>query len=106
MRGGVALLAGILIGGIVERHLALVGVRISLGALTAIDLALVLAGVYRWRRASHVPRPAPSTASVTVLAPIALLVATVELAHVAGTAAVRPMLEWDSWAIWDPRRTS
>ena len=38
-----------------------------------------------------------------MLAPIALLVATVELAHVAGTAAVRPMLEWDSWAIWGPK---
>jgi hypothetical protein len=27
----------------------------------------------------------------------------VQLAHVAGTAAVRPMLEWDSWAIWAPK---
>ena len=100
VRGGVALLAGMLIGGIVEAHLALVGFPISLTALAGIDLALAAVGAYMWPRSggpedARLPRR-PSA----LIAPLALVVAAAELGHVAATAAVRPMIEWDSWAIW------
>jgi hypothetical protein len=103
VRGGVALLAGMLIGGIIEAHLALVGVPISVGALAAIDLVLVAAGVYRWRRDPGSADPLLPRRPSALIAPVAGIVTAVQLTHIAGTAAVRPMVEWDSWAIWGPK---
>ncbi len=99
-RGGVALLLGMLVGGIVEAHLALVGVPLSLGALAAIDVILVLVGVRAWRRAEVAPDERLPRRASAVLAPIALGFAALQLAHIAATAAVRPLVDWDAWAIW------
>lgn len=99
-RGGVALLAGLLVSGIVEAHLALVGVPISLGALAVIAFALVAAGAYRWRRQGGSPDARLPRRATGAIAPLALGVVAVEFVHVAAAAAVRPMAEWDSWAIW------
>jgi hypothetical protein len=103
VRGGIALLSGMLVGGIVEAHLALIGVPISLGALAVIDLALVAAGVYAWRRNPGTPDPRLPRRPSALIAPVAAAITAVQLAHIAGTAAVRPMAEWDSWAIWAPK---
>jgi hypothetical protein len=100
VRGGIALLLGVLISGIVEAHLSLIGVPLSLAGVIVINAILAAAGVWIWRRSDRAPDvPLPRRASA-LLAPVALGLAAIQYAHVAGTAAVRPFVDWDAWAIW------
>jgi hypothetical protein len=104
-RFGLAYVVGVAATGALSAHLALV--RVPVGLLELAVLAL-LAGIPAWLRYRRLPAgrgPGPEgarridVASRTVGVG-ALLVALVLLVHAMRAFAVRPLVEWDGWAIW------
>lgn len=100
-RVGLAYATGVAAVGIVAAHLALAGVSLALPELSGAAAASLLLGGWRVARRGEpstfaLPRPRPGW-----IIPFGALVATVVfLGHAARTFAVRPLLEWDGWAIW------
>ena len=101
-RLGLAYLGGVVVSGILAAHLSLIGLPIDLAALAVLAAPVVFFGVRRLRRAqvsdtrTRLPGTVPSiAASAVALAAVAVL-----LVHAWRTYAVRPLLEWDGWAIW------
>ena len=98
---GLAYMLGVAAVGIVAAHLALIGVPMGLTELVVIALAL---GIAAWRRARRLgPRPRTrlrKRGSETVIGVAAFAVALVLLAHALHAFLVRPLVEWDGWAIW------
>jgi dolichyl-phosphate-mannose-protein mannosyltransferase len=93
-RLGLAYIAGVAAVGIATAHLALVHVPIGLLELVVVAVALLL---YRWRRRPIrpvLPGPPGVAAGVLLVLVLALLV------QAAAAFAVRPLIEWDGWAIW------
>ncbi len=92
---------GVAATGILAAHLALIDVPVGLVELVVLAAVVLFFGLRRARGA---------TASNTVLLAEprwsrwvgagTLAVALVLLAHAWGTYAIRPLLEWDGWAIW------
>ena len=93
-RLGLAYVVGIAVVGIATAHLALVHVPIGLVELVLVALALVL---YRWRRRRITPvlgeRPG-------VLGGVLFVLGLGLLVKATAAFAVRPLIEWDGWAIW------
>jgi hypothetical protein len=100
-----AYLLGICATGILAAHLALIEVPLGLAELVVVAAIVALLGWRRLRRAQaiddvSVPRePAWSTA----IGSAALVVVAVLLVHAWRTFEIRPLLEWDGWAIWGTR---
>jgi hypothetical protein len=98
---GLAYLAGMCIGGIAAAELAVVGVPLGPLPLTIVASIVLVAGLRRFMRGLE-PRSAHEARLWgSHLIGGAALVQTGLLLGVAGTAfAVRPLWEWDGWAIW------
>ena len=105
-RLGLAYILGLATTAGLAAHLALIGLPMAWGELVV--LAAVL-GVLGWRRFRDL-RAAPRDAALrsvgrvertsVVIGVTAFLAALVLLAHAMRTFAVRPLVEWDGWAIW------
>ena len=94
---------GVAATGILAGHLALLGVAVGLVELVLLAAVALLLGVRRLsgtetRRATS-DEPAWSVA----VGGVALAVAGVLVAHAWRTYELRPLLEWDGWAIWGTR---
>jgi hypothetical protein len=105
-RLGLGYMLGVAATGALSAHLALIGVPI--GPLELVVLAL-LSGIPAWRRVRRFPEQPSDTLSLGAgwidaasrLVGVASLVVTlVLLAHAERAFAVRPLVEWDGWAIW------
>jgi len=105
-RLGLAYVLGLATIGILAAHLALVGIPVGLAELVVLALAT---GIPAWLRARHLPNPPNETSSPgdgwlatvsRVIGVASFLVALVLIAHAARAYSVRPLLEWDGWAIW------
>jgi hypothetical protein len=100
-----AYLVGLAATGIVAAHLALVDVTLGLVELVVAAALSLFFGLRRLAGDSHVTvtgqgsEPAWSRA----LGVAGLLVALVLLGHAFATYELRPLLEWDGWAIWGTR---
>jgi hypothetical protein len=100
-----AYLLGVAATGVAAAHLALIEVPLGLAALVVLAALVLLFG---WRRARRVGAStslslAREPAWSTALGSAALVVCAVLLAHAWRTYELRPLLEWDGWAIWGTR---
>jgi len=105
-RLGLAYILGLAATGALAAHLALIGVPV--GPLELFVLTL-LVGVPAWRRGRRLPNHPSDTLSLgsngvglasRIVGIGCFLTALVLLAHAAHAYSVRPLLEWDGWAIW------
>jgi len=103
---GLAYMVGVAATGVLSAHLALVDVPVGLTELVV--LALII-GVAAWRRLRRIPEGPSNTLSFgqgqlavasRVIGVAAFLVTLVLLAHTLNAFSVRPLVEWDGWAIW------
>jgi hypothetical protein len=101
-----AYMAGVAATGILAAHLALIDVPLGLVELVLLAAVVLYAGLRALRgpvepsnRLLLGQEPAWSRA----LGGLALAVAIVLLLHAWRTYEVRPLLEWDGWAIWGTR---
>ena len=100
-RMGLAYILGLAAIGIAGAHLALVGVPLGLVEIVVIAIVVDALG---WRRFRSLPRADIETPTDSRLSRVvgigAFAAALVLLAHAMRTFAVRPLVEWDGWAIW------
>jgi hypothetical protein len=105
-RLGLAYMLGVAAIGALSAHLALIGVPVGLFELVVLAL---LAGVLAWRRVRRLSVGPRETLSLgvrwvgftsRVMGVASFLVALVLLGHAAHAYSVRPLVEWDGWAIW------
>jgi hypothetical protein len=100
-RLGIALPLGLVAVTVSASYLALVGVPVGASAASAGAL-VIAAGIWRTRAWRHVPRAPrlvrPGAEGVVALVLGAVL--AVLLAYAARTFAIRPLVDWDSWAVW------
>ena len=101
-RIGLAYILGIATTGALAANLALLDLSLGLAGLSvlaALSLAAGLIVARSWRTADRRPRDTqhPISRVVAATASAALLVI---LAFAARTFAVKPLTEWDGWAIW------
>jgi hypothetical protein len=102
-RAGVAFPLGLVIVTVPASYLALARVPVSWTA-SLVGVLIVAAAVARQARRGwglNLPegvraRPGPGTAAAAAIA----LVLAVLLAYSARTFAIRPLVEWDAWAVW------
>lgn len=98
-----AYLVGVAATGILAAHLALIEVPLGLAELVVLAGLVVLLGLRRLR-GSEPARPLDRDPSWSKrLGAAAFVVAAVLLAHAWRAYEVRPLLEWDGWAIWGTR---
>jgi len=99
-RLGAAYLFGIVVVVVPASYAALLGIPVGITA-AGVGIAVVAAGVWRGRsfRRRHVPRP--NLGSVEAVAALAVgAITVVVLVYAARTFLVRPLVEYDAWAIW------
>jgi hypothetical protein len=105
-RLGLAYILGLAATGALAAHLALIGVPVGLLELFVLTL---LAVIPAWRRGRRLPNHPSDTLSLgsngvglasRIVGIGCFLTALVLLAHAAHAYSVRPLLEWDGWAIW------
>ncbi len=105
-RLGLGYMLGVATTGALSAHLALIGVPVGLVELVVLAL---LTGVPAWRlarRSPEQPRDTPASergwlgGMSQVVGIAAFVVALVLLAHAERAYSVRPLFEWDGWAIW------
>jgi hypothetical protein len=99
-RLGLAYMLGVAATGALSAHLALIGVPVGLVELVVLA---VLVGIPAWRRVRRLgpgPGTGPIAGHVPGPGPAAFVLALVLLAHAAHAYSVRPLVEWDGWAIW------
>ena len=101
-----AYMAGVAATGILAAHLALIDVPLGLVELVLLAAVVLFVGLRRLRGPSEPSNrlllgtdPAWSRA----VGGLALAVALVLLLHAWRTYEIRPLLEWDGWAIWGTR---
>jgi hypothetical protein len=104
-RLGLAYLIGVAATGILAAHLALLDAPLGLLELTLLAVVVVVLGWRRLRRTESdlPPLRAPATPVAwanAALGAAALAVLGVLLVHATRAYAVRPLKEWDGWAIW------
>ena len=105
-RLGLAYMLGVAAIGALSAHLALIGVPVGLVELVVLAL---LAGIPAWRRIRRLPNAPSDTLSLgeggfdlasRAVGVAAFVTALVLLAHAEHAFSVRPLVEWDGWAIW------
>ena len=105
-RLGLGYILGVATTSALAAHLALIGVPMGWGELLVLALAV---GYFGWRRFKSLPSPPNDTVSQgrdrleiasVVVGVGAFVAALVLLAHALRTFTVRPLVEWDGWAIW------
>ena len=103
-RLGLGYMLGVAAVGALSAHLALIGVPVG---LLELSLLAVLCGIPAWRLSRRLPRQPSDTLSLDwieiasrLIGVAAFVVALVLLAHAERAFAVRPLVEWDGWAIW------
>jgi hypothetical protein len=103
---GLAYMLGVAATGALDAHLALL--RIPIG-LTGLGVLALLAAVGGWWRLRALPEGASDTLSLgrrwlgtasRAVGVASFVVALVLLAHATNAYSVRPLIEWDGWAIW------
>jgi hypothetical protein len=97
-----AYLVGVAATAIVGAHLALVDVAIGLAELVVLAGVLLLVGLRRVREGERPPADRDAPWSLAIGA-AALVVTAALLGHAWRAYEVRPLLEWDGWAIWGTR---
>jgi hypothetical protein len=97
-----AYLVGVATTGILSAHLALIDVPVGLVELVVLAAVVLFFGLRRAQAAvGSEPEARPSEPPWSRVVGVAsLLVALVLLAHAWATYEIRPLLEWDGWAIW------
>jgi hypothetical protein len=99
-RLSLAYLVGVAATGIVAAHLALVDIPIGLVELVVLAAVVLYLGLRRLEPGTFV-RPTPREPTWSRVVGIgAIVVALLLLGHAWATYEVRPLLEWDGWAIW------
>jgi hypothetical protein len=100
-----AYMAGLAATGILAAHLALIDVPLGLVELVVLAAAALVLGLRRLRGSEPTTSllRAPDSVWSRAVGGLALLVAIVLLLHAWRTYEVRPLLEWDGWAIWGTR---
>jgi Dolichyl-phosphate-mannose-protein mannosyltransferase len=105
-RLGLAYILGLATTAALAAHLALIGVPMALGELAVLALGV---GIPGWRRLRALPKEPSDTVSQgrdrlglasLVVGVGAFFAALLLLAHATRAFAVRPLVEWDGWAIW------
>lgn len=103
-RLGLAYMLGVSAVGVLSANLALADVALGLPELSVLAALTLAAGAFRMRRLA---RPTLQwrwagklEGASTIVAGGALLVTLVLLGYAAHAFAVRPLFEWDGWAIW------
>jgi len=95
---------GVAATGIVAAHLALIDVPLGLVELVVIAAVALFFGLRRVREANTSNRLLLAEPPWSrVVGAVALAVSLVLLAHAWATYEIRPLLEWDGWAIWGTR---
>jgi hypothetical protein len=98
-RFGLSYVVGVAGTGILAATLALVRIPLGLAELAFIAALVLLLGLRRLPQTAVARAPAEPLWS-RIVGGSALLLAGVLLAHAARTFRIRPLLEWDGWAIW------
>ena len=93
-------IVGVAAVGILAAHLALVDVPIGLVELVVLVVVLAWPA---WRRVRALPEGVRRPARVGALGILTFVAALVLLGHAARAFEVRPLVEWDGWAIWGTR---
>ena len=104
-RLGLAYVLGVAAAGVLSAHLALIRVPVGLVELFAIALVL---GIAAWRRIRNLsperaPRPGPGAwlaIASRAVGVASFVLALVLIAQASRAYSVRPLIEWDGWAIW------
>jgi hypothetical protein len=103
-RLGLAYIVGVATTGILSAHLALVGIPIGLVELVALALAVGIAAALQIRRLPIQPSDTLSLGWIggasRIVGVASFVAALLLLAHAARAYSVRPLVEWDGWAIW------
>jgi Dolichyl-phosphate-mannose-protein mannosyltransferase len=101
-RLGLAYVLGLAATSALAAHLALIGVPVGLGELAVITLVVGIFGWRRYRVLSAGTRAEPVSEPLVSrgVGVAAFVVALVVLAHALRMFTVRPLVEWDGWAIW------
>jgi hypothetical protein len=103
---GLAYMLGVAATGALAAHLALIGVPVGLVELAVLA---VLVGIPAWLRIRRLPAGPSDTLSLgfrwvglasRIAGVASFVLALVLLAHAAHAYSVRPLVEWDGWAIW------
>ncbi len=94
-----AYFVGVAATGIVAADLALVDVPLGLVELVIIAVAVLFFGL-RKLAPGTAPARLPEPRWSRAVGVVAFVVALVLLAHAWSTYEIRPLLEWDGWAIW------
>ncbi len=103
-RLGLAYMAGVAVAGMLAAQLALAGLALGLLPLAALACVSLAVGLHRFRRERR-PEPAPVASfwgarlvAGAALAQVGLLIGVATTAFL-----VRPIIDWDAWAIWGLR---
>jgi hypothetical protein len=105
-RLGLAYMLGVAATGALSAHLALIDVPVGLTELVVLALLL---GVLAWRHVRKLSEGRSDTLSLgngqvavasRIVGVAAFVAALVLLAHALNAFSVRPLVEWDGWAIW------
>ena len=94
-RTGLAYMVGVAVVGIGTAHLALVHIPIGLVELFVVALALVVWRLRRRRASGSEPE-----ARLDLFGAILFVAAAALLVHATRAFTVRPLVEWDGWAVW------
>jgi hypothetical protein len=101
-----AYMVGVAASGIVCAHLALIDVPVGLVELVLFAAAVLFFGLRRVRAVPEARGSEPQTSDPAwsrVVGGAALALCLVLLVHAWSTYEIRPLLEWDGWAIWGTR---
>jgi Ca2+/Na+ antiporter len=99
-RLGLSYLVGVAATGILAATLALVRIPLGLAELAFVAALVLLLGLRRLPQTAVAAQGPTEPVWSRIVGGAALLLAGVLLVHAARTFRIRPLLEWDGWAIW------